>query len=78
MGSLVGLAGSNGVTDAMERTLPFLDEIDRNALAEALLGPKPKVDPTPHTFCHNEELYVSMDGEIRSYQWWNDEWQFSC
>ena len=76
MGSLVGLAGSNGVTDAMERTLPFLDEIDRNALAEALLGPKPKVDPSPHSFFHNGELYVSMDGVIRPYQWWIDELQF--
>lgn len=65
MGSLAVLAGSSGIPEAVENVLPFVDEIDGNALSEALMCPKPAVNPDPHTFWHEGYPCISMDGKIQ-------------
>ena len=74
MGSLMLLGRKTGLPPALEETLPFLDEIDGNALSEAVLGPKPKLNPLPHGVWHKGELYLSMNGKITK----DDPWKRSC
>ena len=56
------MVAQRGVPDALEHTLLFLNEIDGRALSEAMLGPKPIVDPNPHFVEHGEDIYISRDG----------------
>ena len=67
MGSLAGIAMQNGVFDVLEHASSFLDEIDGNELSEALLGPKPKVDPNPHLIWHDRDVFLSENGKITLY-----------
>ena len=74
MGSLMAVSGSNGVPEAVQNALQFLDEIDGNALSEAMMCPKPKIDPEPHTFWHGGDLWLSMKGKICLYDPWDPDY----
>ena len=74
MGSLLGLVQRKGVPEALEHALPFLDEIDGNALAEAVMAPKPILNPKPHTFWHGGDLYLSSNGTHTVLDPWDEDY----
>ena len=59
--SLSGMPGD--LRDVVERAVPFLDEIDGEALSEAVLAPKPEIDPKPHAIFHGGVCFLSRNGK---------------
>ena len=60
------------LADAMTSALPFMNEIDSRSLAEAVLTPKPEIDPMPHSFVHGGTYYISKDGQLWKAPLWGE------
>lgn len=58
--SLVGMP--EDFRDVVGHGLPFLDEIDAQAVSEAVMSRKPYIDPNPHAFFHEGVCFLSKGG----------------